>query len=42
MTLQPGQPVPEHLTVLDSRGEEIRLTSLRGDATLLIYLRHLG
>jgi len=42
MTLEPGDKLTADLSVLDSRGAEVRLAGLRGEATLLIYLRHLG
>lgn len=36
-----GDPAP--LTPLvDSRGQDTTLAALRGEATLLIFLRHLG
>lgn len=42
MALEPGDDLPADLTVLDSGGAQVRLADLRGEATLLIYLRHLG
>ena len=43
MSLRPGDPIPHDLLVLDSSGEERALaTAFRGEAGLLIYLRHLG
>ena len=42
MTLEPGDNLPADLTVLDSGGAEVQLAGLRGEAALLIYLRHLG
>lgn len=40
--LRPGERVPAELEVVDSGGERISLASFRGEATLLIFLRHLG
>ncbi len=42
MTLKPGDTVPSDLAVVDRRGERLPVSSFRGEATLLIYLRHLG
>ena len=36
-----GQRLPD-LPLVSSRGDEVTLRSLRGEATLLIFLRHLG
>jgi peroxiredoxin len=36
-----GQQLPD-LALVNSRGDEVTLGSLRGEATLLIFLRHLG
>lgn len=40
--LEPGNRLPADLTVLDHNGAEVRLSGLRGEIGLLIYLRHLG
>ncbi len=42
MALDPGDPLPESLTVLDGEGGEHSLAEFRGEATVLIFLRHLG
>jgi len=42
MTLVPGDAVPSDLAVVDRRGERLPVSSFRGEAALLIYLRHLG
>lgn len=42
IALEPGNTLPADLTVLDSDGAEVRLSRLRGEVALLIYLRHLG
>ena len=42
MALDLGDVLPHDLVVLDSRGRDLRLADLRGEATLLIFLRHLG
>ena len=39
--IQIGQKLPD-LPLVSSRGDEVNLASLRGEATLLIFLRHLG
>jgi peroxiredoxin len=39
--IQTGQRLPD-LPLVSSRGDEISLASMRGEATLLIFLRHLG
>jgi peroxiredoxin len=36
-----GQQLPD-LPLLSADGDEVTLGSLRGEATLLIFLRHLG
>ena len=36
-----GQRLPD-LPLVSSRGEDVTLASMRGEATLLIFLRHLG
>ena len=36
-----GQQLPD-LPLVSSRGEQVTLASMRGEATLLIFLRHLG
>jgi len=41
MALRPGDPLPD-LLLLRPGGEEVSLTALRGEATLLIFLRHLA
>lgn len=43
MALEPEDKLPADLSVVDSGGSEIPLAAeLRGEAALLIYLRHLG
>jgi hypothetical protein len=42
LTLVPGDAVPSDLAVVDRRGERLAVSSFRGEAALLIYLRHLG
>ena len=42
MALGPGDALPSDLAVVDSRGEQLPVSSFRGEAALLIYLRHLG
>jgi peroxiredoxin len=39
--IQIGQQLPD-LPLVSSRGEEVTLAGMRGEATLLIFLRHLG
>ena len=39
--LAPGARVPD-LPLLDARGEAISLRAFEGEATALIFLRHLG
>jgi len=41
MALRVGDPVPD-LALLDPDGREVSLRSLAGEATALIFLRHLG
>jgi peroxiredoxin len=36
-----GQQLPD-LPLVSSSGDEVTLSRLRGEATLLIFLRHLG
>ena len=36
-----GGPVPD-LTFLATDGREVRLSEFRGEATALIFMRHLG
>ena len=42
MALQSGSPLPDDLTVLDADGRRVGLPVRRGEAALLIFLRHLG
>lgn len=42
MPLVPGDSVPRSLRVLDAEGSEVPLAGFKGEATLLIFLRHLG
>ena len=43
MTLALGDAVPEDLALLTPAGEKVRLGSVvRGEPTLVIFLRHLG
>ncbi len=39
--LTPGQRLPD-LVLANSAGEEAALSGMRGEAMLLIFLRHLG
>ena len=39
--LRPGDAVPD-LTLLDATGSRTSLRGFRGEATALIFLRHLG
>jgi peroxiredoxin len=39
--VMPGQRLPD-LVLTNSAGEDVALRGLRGEATLLIFLRHLG
>ena len=41
MTLAPGQTLPD-LALTDTAGRTVSLASLRGEATLIVLLRHLG
>lgn len=41
MTIAPGDGLPD-VTLTASDGRSVDLASLRGEATLLIFLRHLG
>jgi peroxiredoxin len=41
MPIEIGQQLPD-LPLVSSRGDEVNLAGLRGEATLLIFLRHLG
>lgn len=36
-----GERLPD-LSLLTAAGDEVKLSGLRGEATLLIFLRHLG
>lgn len=40
MALGPGDPLPD-LPLLTPAGEQVSLAALRGEATLLVFLRHL-
>ncbi len=42
MPLDSGDTPPGDLALVDARGEELALEGFRGEATLLIFLRHLG
>lgn len=42
MPLEPGDLAPDDLVVVDAEGGHVPLASMRGEALLLIYLRHLG
>lgn len=42
MPLEPGDSVPPGLQILDAERREVPLASFQGEATLLIFLRHLG
>lgn len=39
--MKTGDPAPL-LPLIDARGRETTLVAFRGEATLLIFLRHLG
>lgn len=41
MTVAPGDALPD-VALTDTRGRTVRLPDLRGDATLLVFLRHLA
>lgn len=41
MTIRPGDPLPE-LTLSAADGRAFGLASLRGETTLIVFLRHLG
>jgi peroxiredoxin len=41
MTLAPGDLLPE-LALTDTAGRTVSLASLRGEETLIVFLRHLG
>jgi peroxiredoxin len=41
MALAIGDPVG-HLSLLNAHGEPVRLSEFRGEALLLIFLRHLA
>jgi peroxiredoxin len=36
-----GDPAPPH-ELIDARGEPTTLAAFRGEATVLVFLRHLG
>lgn len=42
MALERGAPLPEDLTVVDAGGRRGALPVRRGEAALLIFLRHLA
>jgi len=42
MPLEPGDSVPPDLRILDAKCREVSLAGFQGEATLLIFLRHLG
>lgn len=42
MVVEVGEKPVGGLTVVDARGEQVRLEGVLGEATLLIFLRHLG
>jgi len=42
MPLEPGERVPEDLTVVDASGSATPLAARRGEAVLLVFLRHLA
>ncbi len=42
MPLEPGDSVPPGLRVLDAERREVPLAGFEAEATLLIFLRHLG
>ena len=41
MTTTPGDPLPD-VALADTDGRTVRLVDLRGEATLLVFLRHLS
>jgi peroxiredoxin len=41
MALGPGDPLPD-VPLATAEGEEVSLASLRGEDTVLIFLRHLA
>ena len=41
MTLAPGHKLPE-LAVTDTQGRTVPLSSLGGEETLIVFLRHLA
>jgi peroxiredoxin len=41
MTLGPGDRLPD-LALTDTQGRTVRLSSLGGEETLIIFLRHLA
>ena len=41
MTLAPGDNLPD-LALTDTQGRTLRLASLAGEETLIIFLRHLA
>lgn len=40
MTIRPGDPLPD-VVLRDTRGHDVALATLGGEATLIIFLRHL-
>ena len=42
MALALGTALPQELTVLDSEGRRVGLPVRRGEAALLVFMRHLG
>ncbi|CAN5565226.1 hypothetical protein BH20ACT18_BH20ACT18_01550 [soil metagenome] len=42
MPLETGDRIPDELAAVDPAGERVPLSRLRGEATLLVFLRHLG
>jgi hypothetical protein len=42
MTLAPGDLLPDVPALSDTAGRTVPLSALRGEETLIIFLRHLG
>ena len=42
MTLAPGDVLPDVPALSDTAGRTVPLSALRGEETLIIFLRHLG
>ncbi len=41
MSVRSGDPIPA-VTLKDTRGESVALSSLGGEETLIVFLRHLA